>query len=100
MAILCYDIVMNPKRAAAEAYFAGLRTDGDPEVLADLGIPTTPEEFYSDTESGREVGRRLRAQKGMGKLAVFCADCLDDIQPGSNCGHLSVGARGAVIIKG
>lgn len=103
MAILCYHIVMSQKRQkrdAVEAYFTGLRTGGDPEVLADLGIPTSPEKFYSNTESGHEVYRRLQIQKGMGELAVFCADCLDDIQPGSSCSHLSVGVGGVIRVIG
>jgi hypothetical protein len=36
-----------------DAYFRGLSTDGDPEVLEDLGIPTTPKKALDDYRRGR-----------------------------------------------
>jgi|GEM_PF-5473102 len=54
---------MTERREIDAAYYQGLHEmhGADPEVAADLGIPTSPEEFEQHMRSGQEVARALSA---------------------------------------
>ena len=44
-----------PQHHIEDAYYSGLRMGGDPEVLEDLGIPTSPERVAEHLESAQRV---------------------------------------------
>ncbi|MBL8121938.1 hypothetical protein JNM87_04295 [Candidatus Saccharibacteria bacterium] len=64
--------------AAANAYLEGFRTDGDPEVLRDLGIPTDPDCAAQHFASGRQVQDALGHTSLNGPQLVRAA--LDEAQ--------------------
>jgi hypothetical protein len=90
------------QRELNAAYFLGFQTHGDPEVLEDLGIATTPESFTAHVHAGKEVAATLSrngtpvSADTVRKLAVFCGDCLDDVMAGESCEHMSVNIKGKV----
>lgn len=97
---------IEPSRSQIEAYFNGLRMNGDPEMLEDLGIPSKPDSLDSHVNSARELIERIQqltkphdsheaitsestAAETLGKMTVrFCGDCLIDIERGQSCNHI------------